>query len=121
MGPQKGWGIAVHDRRPLERPPQQRCACWTAKARQIGPRAISPSPSSWRGSDAIRVLLFLLTLRSGRAILRYYPRLLSSWPTSSTDAPRLAQGRRVTIGEILRAFTPTQCANYFRNSGYAQS
>ena len=24
-------------------------------------------------------------------------------------------------GEILRAFTPTQCANYFRNSGYAQS
>jgi len=30
-----------------------------------------------------------LTLRSGQAILRYYPRLLSSWPTSSTDAPRL--------------------------------
>jgi ApbE superfamily uncharacterized protein (UPF0280 family) len=29
----------------------------------------------------------------------------------------VAQGRRVTIGEILRAFTPTQCANYFRNSG----
>ena len=27
----------------------------------------------------------------------------------------------VTIGEILRAFTPTECANYFRNSGYAQS
>jgi hypothetical protein len=49
---------------------------------------ISPSPS-WRGSDAIRVLLFSLTLRSGRAILRYYPRLLSSWPISSTDAPRL--------------------------------
>jgi hypothetical protein len=24
-------------------------------------------------------------------------------------------------GEILRAFTPTECANYFRNSGYAQS
>ena len=23
----------------------------------------------------------------------------------------VAQGRRVTIGEILRAFTPTQCAN----------
>jgi len=33
----------------------------------------------------------------------------------------VAQGRRVTIGEILRAITPTQCANYFRNSGYAQS
>src|SRR5712691_5418756 len=49
---------------------------------------ISPSPS-WRGSDSIRVLLLLLTLRSGRAILRYYPRLLSSWPKSSTDAPRL--------------------------------
>ena len=25
------------------------------------------------------------------------------------------------IGEILRAFTPTECANYFHNSGYAQS
>src|SRR5882724_11307814 len=51
---------------------------------------ISPSSSpSWRGSDAIRVLLFSLTLRSGQAILRYYPPLLSSWPTSSTDAHRL--------------------------------
>ena len=25
-----------------------------------------------------------------------------------------------TIGEILGAFTPQECANYFRNSGYAQ-
>ena len=25
------------------------------------------------------------------------------------------------IGEILRAFTPQECANYFRNSGYAQT
>jgi hypothetical protein len=25
------------------------------------------------------------------------------------------------IGEILRAFAPTECANCFRNSGYAQS
>jgi transposase len=25
------------------------------------------------------------------------------------------------IGEILRAFTPTECANYFRSSGCAQS
>ena len=25
----------------------------------------------------------------------------------------------VTIGEILRAIMPTECANYFRNSGYA--
>jgi hypothetical protein len=25
----------------------------------------------------------------------------------------VAQGRRVTIGEILRAFMPTQCTNYF--------
>jgi transposase len=40
----------------------------------------------------------------------------------------VAQGRRALgrnhlrhIGEILRAFTPTECANYFRNSGYAQS
>jgi hypothetical protein len=23
------------------------------------------------------------------------------------------------IGEILRAFTPEECANYFRNSGYS--
>lgn len=26
-----------------------------------------------------------------------------------------------TIGEILRLFTPQECANYFRNSGYAQT
>jgi hypothetical protein len=52
--------------------------------------ALISSPSaSWRGSDSIRVLLFSLTLRSDQAILRYCPRLLSSWPTSSTDAPRL--------------------------------
>src|SRR5882672_672113 len=56
--------------------------------RNIDGHFTSPSPS-WRGSDAIRVLLFSLTLRSGRAILRYDPRLLSSWPTSSTDAPQL--------------------------------
>jgi hypothetical protein len=36
-------------------------------------------------------------------------------------AARSAETIRVTIGEILRAFTPTECANYFRNSGYAQS
>src|SRR5712675_2794455 len=55
-----------------------------------GPGAVIASLSaSWRGSDSIRVLLFSLTLRGGRAILRYYPRLLSSWPTSSTDAHRL--------------------------------
>src|SRR5712671_1481301 len=55
-----------------------------------GPGAVISSLSaSCRGSDSIRVLLFSLSLRSGQAILRYYPRLLSSWPTSSTDAPRL--------------------------------
>src|SRR5712664_181224 len=57
-------------------------------AKIMVPMISSPS-ASWRGSDSIRVLLFSLTLRSGRAILRYNPRLLSSWPTSSTDAPRL--------------------------------
>jgi len=36
-------------------------------------------------------------------------------------AARSAETIYVTIGEILRAFTPTECANYFRNSGYAQS
>jgi transposase len=36
-------------------------------------------------------------------------------------AARSAETICVTIGEILRAFTPTECANYFRNSGYAQS
>src|SRR6202521_2835119 len=35
-------------------------------------------------------------------------------------AARSAETICVTIGEILRAFTPTECANYFRNSGYAQ-
>jgi hypothetical protein len=36
-------------------------------------------------------------------------------------AARSAETICVTSGEILRAFTPTECANYFRNSGYAQS
>ena len=36
-------------------------------------------------------------------------------------AARSAETICVTIGEILRAFTPTECGNYFRNSGYAQS
>jgi transposase len=34
-------------------------------------------------------------------------------------AARSAETICVTKGEILRAFTPTECANYFRNSGYA--
>ena len=36
-------------------------------------------------------------------------------------AARSAETTCVTIGGILRAFMPTECANYFRNSGYAQS
>jgi len=36
-------------------------------------------------------------------------------------AARSAETICVTIGEILRAFTLTECANHFRNSGYAQS
>jgi hypothetical protein len=36
-------------------------------------------------------------------------------------AARSAETICVTIGEILRTFTPIECANYFRNSGYAQS
>ena len=36
-------------------------------------------------------------------------------------AARSAETICVTIGEILRAFTPTECANYFRNSDYAPS
>jgi hypothetical protein len=35
-------------------------------------------------------------------------------------AARSAETVCVTIG-VLRAFTPTDCVNYFRNSGYAQS
>jgi hypothetical protein len=36
-------------------------------------------------------------------------------------APRSAETICFTIGEIPRAFTPTEWVNYFRNSGYAQS
>ena len=36
-------------------------------------------------------------------------------------AARSAETICVTIGEILRAFAPAECANYFRNSVYAQS
>ena len=32
---------------------------------------------------------------------------------------RTVEAVRAAIGEILRAFTPQECANYFRNSGYA--
>jgi hypothetical protein len=40
---------------------------------------------------------------------------------SAWAAARSAETICVTIGEIPQAFTPTECANYFRNSGYAQS
>ena len=40
---------------------------------------------------------------------------------SRKAAARSSETIYVTIGEILRAFTPTECANHFRNSGYAQS
>jgi hypothetical protein len=36
-------------------------------------------------------------------------------------ATRSAETICVITGEILLAFTPTECANYFRNSRYAQS
>jgi hypothetical protein len=36
-------------------------------------------------------------------------------------AARSAETICVTIGEILRAFAPAECANDFRNSVYAQS
>jgi hypothetical protein len=36
-------------------------------------------------------------------------------------ATRSAETICVIIGEILRAFTPTECANYFRNSRYAHN
>jgi hypothetical protein len=32
-----------------------------------------------------------------------------------------AETNCITISEILRAITPAECANYFRNSAYAQS
>jgi hypothetical protein len=36
-------------------------------------------------------------------------------------AARSAETICVTIGKILRAFTPTECANHFRNSGYLKA
>lgn len=33
--------------------------------------------------------------------------------------PRTPEAICAAIGEILRTFTPEECANYFRNSGYA--
>jgi transposase len=36
-------------------------------------------------------------------------------------APRTPETICAAIGEILSAFTPQQCANYFKNSGYAQT
>jgi hypothetical protein len=36
-------------------------------------------------------------------------------------AARTVETVCVAIGEILGAFTPTECTNYFRNSGYART
>jgi transposase len=36
-------------------------------------------------------------------------------------AARTVETTCAAIGEILGAFTPQECANYFRNSGYAQT
>ena len=37
------------------------------------------------------------------------------------DRARTAQTICAAIGQILQAFTPQECANYFKNSGYAQT
>jgi transposase len=37
------------------------------------------------------------------------------------DRARTAQTICAAIGQILQAFTPEECANYFKNSGYAQT
>jgi hypothetical protein len=34
-------------------------------------------------------------------------------------AARTVETVCAAIGEVLAAFTPQECANYFRNSGYA--
>ncbi len=36
-------------------------------------------------------------------------------------AARTVEAVCVAIGEILQAFTPEECANYFQNSGYGQT
>jgi transposase len=36
-------------------------------------------------------------------------------------AARSGEAICAAIGEILEAFTPDECANYFQNSGYAQT
>ena len=62
-----------------------------------------------------------------KAEITQYSRHVSNVPGAETftalrkAAARSAETICVTIGEILRALTPTECANYFRNSGYAQS
>ena len=34
---------------------------------------------------------------------------------------RIIQQTRRTIGGLLDCFTPTECAHYFRNAGYASA
>jgi hypothetical protein len=58
-----------------------------------------------------------VTLRGGRAILRYYPRLLFSWPTSSTDAPRLWSIPEA-VESSFPAFSP-RCENELRTAEYS--
>ena len=36
-------------------------------------------------------------------------------------AARTVEAVCAVIGEILQAFTPQECANYFQNSGYART
>ena len=52
-------------------------------------------------------------LESDRQVFAKFEPLLRKAVAGSAEA------NCITIGEILRAITPAECANYFRNSAYA--
>jgi hypothetical protein len=81
---------------------------------------MSALPEIYAGSWKERIRATATSLRSpdlnpiGRPSARLQHLLRKS-------AARSAETICVTSDEILRAFAPTECANYFRNSSYAQS
>src|SRR5882672_2774706 len=63
-----------------------------------------PLHLSWRGSDSIHVLLFSLTLRSGRATLRYYPRRTGGKSRAQSTGAAVVQ---IPRGRVDRHIPPT--------------
>ena len=99
-------------------------------SRCSSPRSSPATSSSWTISAATRATPSVAAIRAAGARLFFLPPYSPDLnPIEQVFAKlkallRKAQERTVDdvwrrIGSLLRAFPPHECANYFRNAGYA--